>query len=186
MTQTLKQQTDGKSIGQVLAENLKTLMARHEGMTVASLSRESGVSRGQISNILTQSSATTTDTLEKLAEVLETDPSSLLSADKKTHYFFGVEKEIEELIEDKYPNYREDVLKLARDLIADSFWQTDDEGKLALLRVAVSMLGWSPELGGYKMPRDWRDLADHVAQDWGWYDEQHADAIRAAETIPGL
>lgn len=179
MTQILKDLTAGKTIRQVLAENLKTLMARHKGMTVASLSRESGVSRGQISNILTQKSATTTDTLESLGDILGVQPSLLLYVrpdgasyertldiveSRKTDDPITPEdrdtSHIRELVGEngKKVFVGSDFEMLAIQVFTFSFLNTDDEGKASLLRHAAAESGIIPSTVGVKLPRDWRDV----------------------------
>ena len=65
----------GKSLRQVLAENLKLFM---RGMTPTSLARAADISRGQVNNILKQNSATTIDALERLARAINVQPAMLI------------------------------------------------------------------------------------------------------------
>ena len=61
----------------VLAQNIKMLMLQ-SGMNQGQLAEKATISRGQINNIINYKSATTIDTLEKLADVFNMNPSQLI------------------------------------------------------------------------------------------------------------
>ncbi len=155
-----------RTLRHVLADHIKTLMSMHDGMTITSLAKDAGVSRGQINNIVTQNTDTKLDTLESIAKVFKVEPWFLLSSsgpDKPE----SLEKIVVQIGMDARGK-RDKHLDLAGDVLTSVFTETDDEGRLSLLRMAVSLLGWSPDLEGIKMPRDWRQMLLHWAHDMGW------------------
>jgi DNA-binding Xre family transcriptional regulator len=152
-----------KSIRRSLADNVKSLMAGRQGMTVTSLAKEVGISRGQMNNILTQKSATTIDTLEKLATVLEVQPFVLLRAGAAAvPRGNSLTINLPDLPDDK-----DAVYSGAATLIIDALSGADDEGKFALIRHAASEMGL-PDVVAYSGPRDWRDLTLELMHQYGW------------------
>jgi transcriptional regulator with XRE-family HTH domain len=155
-----------KSLRQVLADHIRNAMAWTPDMTVTSLAKQAGISRGQLNNILTQNTDTKLDTIESIAKVFGTQPWILLMPPdqgdedfRETAYKAATEGQ---------GRMGDEHGKLAMDILYAAFTETDDEGRLALLRTAVSLIGWSPDLQGLKLPRDWRHMAQHWAHDAGW------------------
>lgn len=68
--------------GQRIGENLTRLL-EEQGKTQAELADASGLSQGQISQIINEKRSTPFENLDKFAEFLQVDVSELLQASKK-------------------------------------------------------------------------------------------------------